>query len=371
MGKLSDMASGAAEAAQGAMDKAAGAAQEAMDKAAVAAVSAADKAMGSVVPGKKQLDEMSDTMSNLGGPVTDLKGKLTGGMPDDAQSATKAFKEASDLLGKSVAGMLDGDGKDLIPGSAACVASCWISSVKSKLKAFKVDVDGLAGKATAVPGKVMEELNLVIKQADAFADSLATAAACPKGAIGRITGALTDPEKLSKIPEEIEKEFNDLLAAVRKQLSELTRLVTGASSNVLLIVKAVIDEVDVFLPRVPNKLSSAFKPPAIACCCGGAGKALDVLTESADSMISCGKLDPVLKAAEAMKSELDKLDTTPISTTLDEMEGKFKEATQAVKDASDKLNNSSVGTVLRKLAGSEEGHPYAPDAPGTVPEESS
>lgn len=364
LGKLNDVASGAANAVQDSLGKISDATKEVVE-------TAADKVSGAVVPGKKQFDEVSDNLSNCAGPVKDLKGKLEGGVPGDAEAAMKAYKDAADQFTQSLTKEVDGDGKSLVPGSAMCFASCWISSVKTKLKNFIGEINAVADKAKGVPVSVMAQINGVTKQADIFIDSLERIAACPKSAGDKVMSAMTDPARLLKIPEELENEFNGLLATVKKELDALKSKRIGAENFLVIEVKRLVGEVEQFGVRVPNKLSSAFKPPAIACCCGGKGQALDTLTQSAES-ISGAKFEAMLNAAGEMWNQLIKFDDTPISTTLNEIEGKFKDATKTVKEAADKLNNSAVGAGLRKVAGEGEGQPAPPDAaPGAVPEEAS
>jgi phage-related protein len=355
MGKVGGMLSGAAEAVKDVADKA----QIAAEKV----VAAADQACSSVIPGKKQFDETSAGLSSAGTPVTEFKDKLKGGVSGDAESSIKALKEAADAFVKSITDAIDGDGKNLASGGA-CLKAKWISSIKDKLKKFKGEVDAIVAKAMEAPSKVNEELNVVSKQADIFTDRLEILAAMPKGAVGKVTSALMDPEKLMKIPDEVENEFKGLLATARKELDALTQVVTGVSSKLLNMVKAIVSEVDQFMPRTPKKLSAAFKAPMPICCLSPGGAKFDELTKGADSFAGAANMEPIVKAAEAMQKVLESLDLTVISSAFDESEGKMQEATKSVRDAAEKMNASVAGAGLRKLAGSAEGQP---DAPGAAP----
>jgi len=339
----------------------------AMEAATGAMESVADAAEG-LIPGKKQLDELSDRLKSAGEPVQSLKDTVTKAVPNDDVTANIAkFKEQSDGLIKTIKDATEGDGKDLVPGAAGCVAGCWISSVKAKLGKLKEEVNAIAIKAVGAPANLTEKLRGLAGIADAFMLKLESAVAIPKKAIDEIKSALTDPKKLLKIPDAIEGEFRSLLDSIRTDLQKLTQTITDVCASLLEEIQAIVDEVLRFLPREPKKLASAFKPPAsiCCCCCCGAGKVADTLDNLAGQMSNAAMFDNLLTATRDVKTALDGVDFGQVTDVLNEVDAQMTEAMKPVREAADKLKSSGISGVasgLRNLAAGTSDKCEAPDS---------
>lgn len=311
------------------------------------------------VPGKDKLDALSNSLTGTiegeESPMLALKAVLDGGVPG-GDAAAKAKEQLASFVQK-LTDVLN-DPKTLIPPGATCVASSWISSIKKKLEKLSGEVSDMGKKAVDAPAAVSKELNETKEKSEAVVKGITNAADVPKKALEKIQAGMSNPATLGDVIGEVESAFKDVVKTVKDALADLQTTITGVCAKILSMIQEIVDDMAQFLMRGPQKLTSAFKPPC-CCCCLGAGKALDDLKESFETVANAIDLQVLSDGVKALKGKLEGLDLKPIKTTIEDAEKQMGEALTPAKEAAEKMGGGA--DKLRALGG--EAQDAAPAAP--------
>lgn len=319
------------------------------------AVDAGKQLMEMGVPGADELRQLSETVEGAAAPVEALKNSVAGGVQADA---AEAAKKQFDELSKAFTDAMEGDAKKLLPPGAACLASCWLSSVKSKLGAFAKETTDLTNMIVAVPQEATKELQTIGEACDKALEAIKQAAVVPKDGIDKIKAVLSKPDQIDDTIGVIEKDFNTAVGTAKSALDEITTAITGLVGKLVSTVEGVVNDVNNYFAKAPKKIASAFKPPVPICCCTccGAAEALDTLQQCLDKVAEAVSLEPVLESTKKIKTSLEEVDVTPVSRVLEESGAQLGDALSKAKKAA-----GAAESGLRDAAGAEDEPPKADD----------
>jgi len=304
---------------------------------------AAGDALGgeAMAPLTEAQDKLAEMEESLGAPqetLSKLTDSIGGGLPSEPLDA--ANKLLSDFIG-SISSALDGDTSKLLPPGAGCIASCWLGQVKSRLTAFKDEVDKLINEAKTTPDSVGKELQGMKEKMTAGSASFNGIASALEDSANSIKDSVGDMEKMKNMTETLdglEAKFTDALTKARESLQNITNALASTPDTVVSMLQELINTIEKFKAGAPKKIVSCFKPPCCCCClAGGASEVQDTLEQTMGTVADMLSLEPVLTALKTMQEALKGFDASPAFAILDQVQQNFGSVLGPVKEAAGKM----------------------------------
>jgi len=291
---------------------------------------------------KESLSQLADTLSEPQQQLAELS-KSAGGLP--MQSATAAGEQFS-KLSSSFSDAVSGDASKLVPSGAACVASYWAKSVKSKLGAVSKEAEAMLGKVKSTPEQAAGELMGIKGSIDAASGGLGEVASVLQELVATLKGFVMNPSKLKEIGaalEQVEGSFAGSLSKAKGSIEAVNSSIASTPGTVVSMVEGLIGGVDTFMMRAPAKIGAAFKPPPPICClgCGKVGEVKDQLESGLYEVSSALDLSPLLEGVKGIKTSLDGTDLSSATNALNQVEEQFTSNMAKLKEAAQKITEAT------------------------------
>mmetsp|Transcript_68357 Transcript_68357/g.154775 ORF Transcript_68357/g.154775 Transcript_68357/m.154775 type:complete len:330 (-) Transcript_68357:108-1097(-) len=289
---------------------------------------------------KEALTTMEDSLNKPLEQVSRVEDMINAGIPMDAvESAKQQFTS----LTTGVTDMVNGDGKKLLPPGGACIAGCYIKSIKGKLKKIMKEVDKLMAKVNEMPVKAMTELEELKTVINSVTMNFKGVGGIIKDSVSQIEGVVSDMSKLQDLESELnslEEKLKGAISGARGAVANLTGTIAHKPGAIMKLIKDLVAEIDTFMMRTPKSVVKAFKPPMCCCCIGGkAGDAQQQIESSLDAVSNAISLQPVVDGLNSLFQTLELLDLSSATGALDTVEGQFGEVLKPVKEAVAQMNS--------------------------------